>query len=206
MEKIEDKMFSLGFRPNRSNNWIRGNSIVQIAHSSQFQNNAIRVSWKEEWKDYFAIIFDYSLAGGPIYIIPAKVFFNSNFVSEKRKMPSYINSGYQWSQPFKFKDELPQLILRYKDKWEILDGKTDETAIVQPDFPPQLPIAEPQTKVLEKNSESQIELKDFIDNHLPKRFSALPLSDQKIITEVWNNRTDFIKWPKEQILLFPGLA
>ena len=82
MEKLERKLVSLGFQRKRTNNLIRGNDVVQIVHSSEFQRSAIRVSWREEWKDYFAIIFDYSPANGPICIVPTKVFFNSHFVHQ----------------------------------------------------------------------------------------------------------------------------
>ena len=206
MAKIESELWSRGFHQNQNNNWTKESKIVQIAHYSQFQNKSIRVSWKETWKNCFALIFDYSSGGGPICVVPAQVFFSSRFVGEKRKMLSYRNSGFCWSQTFKLRDELPQLLLRYKDKWGIIDGKKDETPIIQENFPPQLPIPLPKTKVLKKNNESQIELKDFIDNHIQKRFNPLPLLDKKIITEVWNNRINFIKWPKEAILLFPGLV
>jgi hypothetical protein len=87
VEKIESELWSRGFRQNQNNYWTKENKIVQIAHYSQFQNNGIRVSWKETWKDYFALIFDYSSGGGPICIVPVQAFFSSRFVDEKRQMP-----------------------------------------------------------------------------------------------------------------------
>ena len=175
MKKLERKMVSLGFQRKRTNNLIRGNDVVQIVHSSEFQRSAIRVSWREEWKDYFAIIFDYSPANGPICIVPTKVFFNSHFVSQKRNMTSYINSRYCWSQPFKLEDELPQLILRYENKWEILGGKTEEISLDQALFPPQSAPAKTPTKTIEKNKETEFEgmLKAFNDKHLLRLYCDL---------------------------------
>ena len=43
---------------------------------------------------------------------------------------------------------------------------------------------------------------EFLQNKL----DALPSSERKIISEVWSNKDDYIKWPKESILLVPGLV
>ncbi|MGA2683220.1 MAG: hypothetical protein ABSF44_15645 [Candidatus Bathyarchaeia archaeon] len=85
MQELQGKLASFGFRQNRKNNWSNGHSKVQIVTSSEFSQNAVRVSWKEEWKEYLAIIFDYSTAQGPVCIVPTTLFFTSQFVSKNAR-------------------------------------------------------------------------------------------------------------------------
>ena len=59
-------------------------------------------------------------------------------------------------------------------------------------------------KVLDKGT-SSIDIEKQIIEKLQKKFNELPPSEQKIISEVWNNKNDYIKWPKQSILLIPGL-
>ena len=63
------------------------------------------------------MIYDYSEANGPIFIIPSNVLFDSEFVKKKVKSEAYRNSDYTWSQPFPAEAKLPKLILSFKDKW-----------------------------------------------------------------------------------------
>jgi hypothetical protein len=125
MGTIEDELIKIGFIQNRSNNWTRGHDIVQIVRSSEFPR--MRIMWREYWKDYLAIIFDYSTANGPICIIPSAELFASAFVKKKRTLQSYVNSGYYWSQPFDAEDPLSQLILSHENRWDVLSGKRGES-------------------------------------------------------------------------------
>jgi len=93
---------------------------VQVVHSGECDRYTMRVTWKEQWKDYSVIVFDYSAVKGPVCIVPVSVFFNSDFVNKKRKMKSYANSGYWWSQIFAVDHELPSLIMKYRNRWDII--------------------------------------------------------------------------------------
>lgn len=119
---VEGKLRSFGYRKSKGNTWINGNRTVHVQHSKQCSRDAFRILWAEEWKDYYALIIDYSAVDGPICIVPGNVFFNSNFVAEKRGEDSYANSGYTWSQPFPIDHELTSLILKYKDRWDIIES------------------------------------------------------------------------------------
>jgi hypothetical protein len=55
---------------------------VTVVHSSESIRSYYRIKWKEDWKDYPAIIFDYSSVRGPTCVVPVDVLFNSNFVKE----------------------------------------------------------------------------------------------------------------------------
>lgn len=121
MGKPEGELQLIGFQQNTGTNWSRKHDTVQIVRSSE--SHRFRVTWREEWKDYLAIIFDYSDAGGPVCVVPTQVLFNSTFVNQKRKEQSYVNSGNYWSQIFNFEDDLPQLVLRFENRWDILGGK-----------------------------------------------------------------------------------
>jgi hypothetical protein len=121
MGKPEIELQSLGFQQNTRSNWSRKHDIVQIVRSSE--SHRFRVTWREEWKDYLAIIFDYSEAGGPVCVVPTQVLFNSTFVSQKRNEQSYVNSGNYWSQLFNFDDDLPQMVLSYENRWDVIGGK-----------------------------------------------------------------------------------
>jgi len=127
--KLEDELRSLGFQKNRAANWTRKHDIVQIVRSSE--RPKLRVMWREYWKDFLAIIFDYSEADGPICIVPTSVLFNLPFISEKRKDQAYVNSGYYWSQLFNIEDSLAQLVLSFENRWDILGGNRGETAVWQ---------------------------------------------------------------------------
>ena len=118
-------------------------------------------------------------------------------------MPSYTNNKYSWSQVFKLTNELPQLILRFKDQWDILDNKTKETlnnqrpAVVNP-------IMVQSPKNVFSAAVTLMDERQFTA-YLQKKFDDLSPSEQKIISEVWSKKDDYIRWPKESILLFPGL-
>lgn len=150
MNKLEHKLSELGFRQNRNNNWSRNFDIIQVVRFSE--RSSVRVTWKEEWKNYFAIIFDYTEASGPICVVPTKVLFNSPFVFRKRHERSYINSGNYWSQLFFLNDDLPQLVLSYADRWDIL-AASESKSVSRPPFCKQVPA----TKLTAKEKPTEIE-------------------------------------------------
>lgn len=80
----------------------------------------IRITWKEQWKDDHAIIYDYTKTHNPICFIPIQELFNIDFVREKRQQPSYENSGYWWTQKFPLDKALAQFVLSYRDRWDLL--------------------------------------------------------------------------------------
>jgi hypothetical protein len=124
MGKIEEKLTSLGYRLLQRNSlerrlWIKGENKVRVVYSSEY-NRYMRILWREEWKDYYAIIYDYSRANGPTCIIPVSVLYNSPFVKEKRTQIQYAKSGNWWSQRFPKDHKFRQLVLSYKERWDLL--------------------------------------------------------------------------------------
>jgi hypothetical protein len=119
-------------------------------------------------------------------------------------MPSYRNSGFCWSQTFKLRDELPQLILGYKDRWDILDAKTGEQLIQQKSLTSESHVPSTPLKAPDKDTSSK-DIEKQINEKLQKKLNELSLGEQKIISDVWNNKNNYIKWPKQNILLIPGL-
>jgi hypothetical protein len=124
MNKIEIKLKNLGFTKNTSSCWSRKYERVQIICSSEYPK--MRVSWKEYWRDYFVLIFNYSPMGGPICVVPTKDFFNQPKISQKCKEEAYRNSGNSWSQLIEVQDPLPQLILSFENRWDVLGGERGE--------------------------------------------------------------------------------
>jgi len=120
-DNVEQKLMNLKYRKTSANNWTNGRKVVHITRSSKFERR-IRIMWREEWKDFHAIIYDYSNAQGPVCVIPVSILFNSAFVKEKRNSDAYANSGYWWSQSFPRGHELAKLILSFQDRWDILDA------------------------------------------------------------------------------------
>ena len=117
---VEEKLVNLGYRNARGNKWTKENRVVHIVHSSEFGRDYIRIMWREQWKDDYAIIYDYSSERGPICVVPVSVLFMSDFVKEKRRKISYANSEYWWSQRFPVDHELVGLVLSFEDRWDIL--------------------------------------------------------------------------------------
>ena len=198
MGKLESELRSFGFLENRASNWSRGHDIIQIVRSKQFQRNAIinaiMITWREEWKDFLAIIFDYSEVDGPICIVPTQVLFNSHFVAEKRNMPSYRNSGNYWFQLFKFEHELPQLILKYENKWDILAAKKKIT-VDSPVFPQLIAKPTVKTNKIEKELVGKFRgmLKAFNDKHLLGLYCDLmeELRERNIVRSSNNPVSDY---------------
>jgi hypothetical protein len=117
---VEQKLESLGYEKTGRNTWVQKRRVVHIMHSSDFGRNIIRIKWREEWKNDYAIIYDYSWAGGPVCIVPVKDLFMSDFVKEKRMKASYANSRYWWTQKFPLDHELGRLVLNFKERWDLL--------------------------------------------------------------------------------------
>src|SRR3972149_138860 len=124
---ISKKMASLGYLLSPNNIWKNGNQLVKHVSSSEFDKDSARILWREEWKDFFAIIYDYSAVKGPVCIVPTKALFGCDWVNKKRIMDSYANSGFWWSNIFPIDHELVQLVLSYNNNWEILTERIPDT-------------------------------------------------------------------------------
>lgn len=116
---VERKLMNLDYKKRGKNNWVKGNRVVHVVRSSEF-GRSTRIKWKEEWKDDHAIVYDYSVARGPICVVPVSVLFMSDFVREKRRSDAYANSGYWWSQVYPPDHELVKLILSFEGRWDIV--------------------------------------------------------------------------------------
>ena len=116
--QITKKLLEVGYKQ-YGNSWKKEQKTINIVTSSQF-GEKVRISWKEDWKNDYAIIFDYSSGNGPVCIIPVNNLFSAEFVKNKQKAQSYANSNYRWSQPFPKNHSLVKLVLDFKDKWIIL--------------------------------------------------------------------------------------
>lgn len=115
----EKKLLALGYDRIHRNKWVNGKRIVQVVHSSEYGRDYIRIWWKEDWRTYRAIVFDYSRAGGPICVVPVTEFFSSDFVNEKSEQDSYANREY-WSCNFPIDHKLAKRVLSFKDRWNVL--------------------------------------------------------------------------------------
>jgi hypothetical protein len=120
MGTVEDRLISLGYRNVKGKEWIKGNKIVHLEQLKESKRGTFGIYWREKWKDHHAIIFDYSLWGGPVCIVPIKDFFKSDFVTKKRREESYSNSGGWWRQVFPIDHELVQLILNFENRWDVV--------------------------------------------------------------------------------------
>jgi hypothetical protein len=120
MRRVEKKLTSLGYRKIERKLWLKDKKTVRVVNSSEYNRRYVRILWREEWKDYDFILYDYSSGGGPVCIIPVKTLFTSPFAIRKRKESSYSNSGNWWSQKFPFNHEVKQLVFSFKNRWELL--------------------------------------------------------------------------------------
>jgi hypothetical protein len=120
-QSVEAALTSLGYQKKSRSKWARGTRIVHITRSSEWGPRQVRISWREKWKTYHALIYDYSRAGGPICIVPAAELFAAPFVSKKRREQAYVNSGHWWSQVFPIDHKLAQLVIKAKDQWSALE-------------------------------------------------------------------------------------
>ena len=120
MRLVEKKLTELGYERLGRRLWRKGTRTVRVVTSSERRKGYLRILWREEWKDYYAIVYDYSSGVGPICIVPVEILFNSPFALQKRKESAYSNSGNWWSQRFPVNHEFRKLILSYKNRWELL--------------------------------------------------------------------------------------
>jgi hypothetical protein len=98
MGKLESELISLGFQRNRPTNWTRQHETVQIVRSSE--RPKLRVMWREYWKDFLAIIFDYSKVDGPICIVPSQALFRLHLLAgsaKSRHMLQISTIGHKYS-------------------------------------------------------------------------------------------------------------
>jgi hypothetical protein len=117
--EVEDRLLRLGYAESRRNEWVKNDRTVHVMHSSEF-SRCMRIKWREAWKVDSAVVFDYSPAGGPVFVVPLSKLFASRFVSEKRRKDSYVNSSLWWSQRFPMDHELARVVLGFKDNWNLL--------------------------------------------------------------------------------------
>ncbi len=117
---VENRLISLGYRNVKGKEWVKGNKTVHLEQTKEKERGTFGIYWREKWKTHHAIIFDYSLAGGPICIVPIKELFKSDFVAKKRRAESYINGGGWWRQVFPIDHELVQLVLNFENRWDVL--------------------------------------------------------------------------------------
>jgi hypothetical protein len=126
--RLETELLALGYKQQERNIMVKGNKEVSFSCSSEFNPYYIAVFWREHWEHELAHIYDYWAAGGPTCIVPVKVLFDSPFIKMKRELPSHDRNPYfykdkqyyWWRQKLKPEHELAKLILRYKDRWDLL--------------------------------------------------------------------------------------
>ncbi|MFZ7138027.1 MAG: hypothetical protein ACOWW1_06385 [archaeon] len=118
-DTLTPKLRSLGYTKNTRTEWQKQNKIIHILRSKEF-GRSMRITWKEQWKNDHAIIFDYSKVNGPTCIVPIPELFSTEFVKNKRQQQSYVNSGYWWTQNFSLDKPLAQHIISFKDNWDYL--------------------------------------------------------------------------------------
>lgn len=117
---VESRLMGIGYEKTGRNTYTKDERVVHIVHSSEFEGGYMRVKWREEWKGDYAIIYDYTNAGGPVCVVPVDDVFTSDFVKEKRKKVSYANSRYWWTQKFPLNHELGRIVLSFKERWDLL--------------------------------------------------------------------------------------
>jgi len=118
--ELERQLSDLGYQK-QNHGLIRGDRRVNVAVSKDYGVRT-RIYWKEKWKDDFAVIYDYKLANGPTCIVPIKALFETNYVKNKRK--DYGESKDWWSGVFPLNHELTKLVLRYQNRWDMLEQLT----------------------------------------------------------------------------------
>jgi hypothetical protein len=125
---LQTELLSLGYKPQERNTLVKVNKVITFSCSSEYNPYYIAVFWREHWESNFAHIYDYWTAGGPTCIVPTKVLFDSAFIKMKKELPShdrnpYFYKGkkyYWWRQKVKPDHELAQLVIKYKNRWDLL--------------------------------------------------------------------------------------
>ena len=126
--RLENELLALGYKPLERNTMVKNSKVVTFSCSSEFNPYYIAIFWRSHWCRNFAHIYDFWTVGGPTCILPTKALFDSPYIKMKNELPShdrntYFYKGRQffwWRQKFKPDHELQQLILRYKDRWDLL--------------------------------------------------------------------------------------
>jgi uracil-DNA glycosylase len=126
--RLINELFALGYTKQKNNVLVRDNKVVTFSCSSEYDSYRMAVFWKEHWKQNYAHIYDYWAAGGPTCIVPIETLFANNFIQKKKKLPSHDNNPYYykgkqyywWRQKVKKEHELARLILKFKDRWDLL--------------------------------------------------------------------------------------
>jgi hypothetical protein len=118
---VSNRLIALGYSSITKKEWVKTNKTVDVVTSVDFGSH-IRITWKEKWENDHAVIYDYSSVDGPICIIPVLTLFQNSFIRDKRKTDAYKNSGYWWTQKFPEKHELPQLVIKHQNRWDLLQN------------------------------------------------------------------------------------
>lgn len=118
-DRIKSKLIARGYSK-QGNKMIKEGRLVNIVCASKF-GTSIRVRWDcIDWANDFATVYDYSADGGPTCIVPIKKLFASTFIRELKTRDSYANNNGNWTGVFPINKEIAQLVLSYRDRWDIL--------------------------------------------------------------------------------------
>jgi hypothetical protein len=116
---VKRKLLDLGYKKTNQTEWHKNDRKIYVP-SSGYYNTHLRITWKEKWKNDYAVVYDFSKGDGPICVVPILELFNTDFVREKRQEELYKKSGFWWTQTFSLDKPLAQFVLGYKDRWDIL--------------------------------------------------------------------------------------
>jgi hypothetical protein len=85
------RMSSLGYKRLGRKLWRKVGKVVRVVHSSEYKRY-VRILLREEWKDYHAIIFDYSPHEGPVCVAPINVLFKFPFCGGEKKTGNFTRT------------------------------------------------------------------------------------------------------------------
>ena len=118
-DSIRTKLTALSYKEQGSK-MVKANRTVNIVCSSEV-GDSIRVSWRyKEWANDYATIYDYSAGSGPTCIVPLEKLWKSTFISQLKTRKSFEKNNGNWSGLFPVGKEIAQLVLSYKDRWDLL--------------------------------------------------------------------------------------
>ena len=116
---VERILLDRGYKKTNRTEWKKNDRIIHVP-SSGYYGTHLRITWKEKWKNDYAVVYDFSKGDGPICMVPISELFNTDFVREKRKEEVYKKSGFWWTQTYSLDKPLAQFVLSHKDRWDIL--------------------------------------------------------------------------------------
>jgi hypothetical protein len=93
-------------------------------HSSEFKtiyvkSRYVRVLWREEWKDCYTVIYDYSRGGGqPVFYQSA--FYSTFLLLKKKENKLNTQKAVIGGQRFPVNYEMTQFVLSYNERWDLL--------------------------------------------------------------------------------------